>query len=500
MVQHQIVIIGSGLGGLLTAVFLAKEGYNVAVLEQNKQVGGCLQTFSFDKKVFDSAVHYIGALGEGEVLNRIFEYAGIMPRLKLKQLDEDCFDQVILEGEDRTFQLGQGKTAFIENLLQRFPDEQAAINKYYNFLEQTAQAYPLYNLRSGDGTEKLPYEQLSLSAVLADTGASPLLQSVLTGNSILYAGDRRFTSWATHVLVAKSYIDSSWRCIGGASQIAKYLWKELQAYGGIIYRHEKVNRLQYEYGKITAAHCDSGNIFYADHFIANIHPKETLALVDDDTAFKKVYKNRVNQAGESIACLMVNIVLQAGKVAYKNYNVNWNHGDPVATIEKLQEIFPVNYSIYYTEDEANKGYAESVSILTYIDAAEFDTWAATFNNTIDPGARGETYERYKQEKANQLLDKISERFPELLQFKSSLKIATPLTYRDYQGSGIGSLYGMLKNVHQHSATSFSTKTRIPNLYLTGQNVNLHGVLGVAMTSIVTASQFVGMENLVNKIR
>lgn len=498
--QHQIVIIGSGLGGLLTAVFLAKEGYDVAILEQNKQIGGCLQTFSFDKKVFDSAVHYIGALGEGEVLNRIFDYAGIMSRLKLKQLDHECFDQVLLEQEDRSFRLGQGSTGYKESLLAQFPEEAVAITKYCNFLAETASAYPLYNLRLGDGTEKLPYEQLSLSKVLEDTGASPLLQSVITGNSILYAGDRRFTSWATHVLVSKSYIDSAWRCEGGASQISKYLWKELQAHGGTIYRHEKVGKLHYENGKIIAAHCDSGNVFYADQFISNIHPKETLALVQEESAFKKVYKNRVHNAQESIACLMVNIVLAPGQVAYKNYNVNWNLCNPLATIEKLQDIFPVNYSIYYTEDEANKGYAESVSILTYIAANEFDAWAATFNNTIAPAGRSEAYERYKQEKADQLLDKIAERFPELIQFKKSAKIATPLTYRDYQGSGSGSLYGILKDVNQYAATSFSTKTRIPNLYLTGQNVNLHGVLGVAMTSIVTASAFVGMEHLVNKIK
>ncbi len=498
--QHQIVIIGSGLGGLLTAVFLAKEGYDVAILEQNKQVGGCLQTFSFDKKVFDSAVHYIGALGDSEVLNRIFDYAGIMSRLKLKQLDNDCFDQVLLEQEDRAFRLGQGKAGYKESLLAQFPEESVAITKYCDFLEETAEAYPLYNLRLGEGSEKLPYEQLSLSKVLEETGASPLLQSVITGNSILYAGDRRFTSWATHVLVSKSYIDSSWRCEGGASQVAKYLWKELQAHGGTIYRHEKVSSLQYENGKIIAAHCDSGNVFYADQFISNIHPKETLGLVQEESAFKKVYKNRVHNAQESIACLMVNIVLEPGKVAYKNYNVNWNLGNPLATIEKLQKSFPVNYSIYYTEDASNKGYAESVSILTYIEAHDFDTWTATFNNTIASAQRSEAYERYKQEKAEQLLDKIAERFPELRQFNKSTKIATPLTYRDYQGSGIGSLYGILKDVHHYAATSFSTKTRIPNLYLTGQNVNLHGVLGVAMTSIVTASEFLGMEFLVNKIR
>ena len=82
--QYDTVIIGSGLGCLLCAVMLAKEGKKVCVLEKNRQIGGCLQTFAFHKKVFDACVHYIGGLGEGHTLHRIFEYAGIMDALPLK--------------------------------------------------------------------------------------------------------------------------------------------------------------------------------------------------------------------------------------------------------------------------------------------------------------------------------------------------------------------------------------------------------------------------------
>lgn len=496
--KHQIIIIGSGLGGLLSAVFLAKEGYDVAVLEQNKQVGGCLQTFAFDKKVFDSAVHYIGSLAEGEVQHKIFKYAGIMTDLKVQQLDLDRFDTLIFDDIPEVFKMGQGRAAFIEALLHSFPQEEKAIVAYFDLLETTCAAVPLYDLRMGDESEKEPYIGLSLSEVLAGTGASIALQRVLSGNAILYAGKAR-TSWLTHALVVKSYIDSAWRCVGGASQIAKLLWRQLQARGGTIYRHQKVEKLLCDNGIVAAARTASGDIFYADTFISNIHPKQTLSLLEDNKLLKKAYTNRVHNAKESMACLMLNIVLEPGKIAYKNYNINWNAGDPLSAVERSRALFPVNYSIYFTEDEQNKGFAESVSILSYINADEFSGWENSYNTTREPCEREERYLSYKNEKAEQVLDKVAERSPEIKQFRKSWKVATPLTYRDYQGSGAGSLYGIQKDVDNIATAQFSVKTRIPNLYLTGQNVNLHGVLGVSMTAIQTVGAITGLSELLKKI-
>ena len=41
--MKRAIIIGSGLGGLSTAVILAKYGYRVTLLEQSAQIGGALQ-------------------------------------------------------------------------------------------------------------------------------------------------------------------------------------------------------------------------------------------------------------------------------------------------------------------------------------------------------------------------------------------------------------------------------------------------------------------------
>ncbi len=62
------MIVGSGLGGLACANILAMEGYRVVVLEKNHQIGGHLQVYSRDKSIYDTGVHYVGGLDDGENL------------------------------------------------------------------------------------------------------------------------------------------------------------------------------------------------------------------------------------------------------------------------------------------------------------------------------------------------------------------------------------------------------------------------------------------------
>ena len=92
--KYDTIIIGSGLGGLMTALILAKEGKKVAVLEQNKQFGGNLQTFLRQGILFDTGVHYVGSLDKGQTLYSYFSYAGILPYLDLERMPQEGFDYI----------------------------------------------------------------------------------------------------------------------------------------------------------------------------------------------------------------------------------------------------------------------------------------------------------------------------------------------------------------------------------------------------------------------
>lgn len=150
-----MVIMGSGMGGLVCADILGKQGYKVCVLEKNKQIGGSLQTYVRDKIIFDSGVHYIGGLGKGQNLYQIFKYLGIIDKLKLQQMDVNAFDKILIENDEKQYVYAQGYENFIQHLLVDFPGEELAIRSYCDKIREVCDKFPLYNLRSGgDFNEK----------------------------------------------------------------------------------------------------------------------------------------------------------------------------------------------------------------------------------------------------------------------------------------------------------------------------------------------------------
>lgn len=94
MSKYDIIIIGSGLGGLECGAILSKEGYHVCVLEKNELFGGCFQTYQRGGHRMDTGIHYIGSLDEGQIMNQYFRYFGIMDKLSIKRMDEEVFDRI----------------------------------------------------------------------------------------------------------------------------------------------------------------------------------------------------------------------------------------------------------------------------------------------------------------------------------------------------------------------------------------------------------------------
>lgn len=501
MSSYDVIIIGSGLGGLVCGAILSKHGYKVCIYEKNKQMGGCLQTYARDKVIFDSGVHYIGGLAPGQNLYEVFDYLGIMQHLKIKQMDADGFDRISFGSSEKEYKIAQGYDNFIRQLLVEFPEERMALDSYCSKIREVCAKFPLYNLRVGDGQEKEKVMSLNTKEVIASITTNERLRQVLAGNNLLYAGVADKTPFYIHALVTNSYIESAWKCIDGGSQIAKWLGRCIMDNCGVIRRHAEVKRIVgTEEGHISHIELADGQIAYATHFISNLHPAQTMAITESDL-IRNAYRARLSSLENGIGPFVLNVVLKPRSFPYLNYNVYHHESDDAwAGIDYAPDQWPQTFALMAAAGSKDPAFSESLAIMTYMRYEELYRWKDTFNTVSQETDRGADYDAFKEEKAKLLLDRVEKRFPGLRDCIHSYYAATPLSYRDYLGTTDGSMYGVLKDYRDPLRTRISARTRVPNLYLTGQNLNLHGILGVTMSAVMTCGEFIGLDNLVNTIR
>ena len=115
------------------------------------------------------------------------------------------------------------------------------------------------------------------------------------------------------------------------------------------------------------------------------------------------------------------------------------------------------------------------------------------------GQRGEDYLDFKEVKKEILLKQLERDFPGIRNNIKEVYSSSPLTLRDYTGTKEGSMYGILKDKDYLEQTFISHHTKIPNLFFTGQNINSHGILGVAVSALITSSEFVDLKKVVKSI-
>ncbi len=498
--QYDVVIIGSGLGGLLCANLLAMRGLKVCLLEKNRQFGGNLQTFSRDKQIFDTGVHYIGGLEKGQTLHQIFKYAGMMEQLKLEKMGA-CFDRIVLEDDDYVYCQAQGYEAFQNHLIKAFPEEADGIIGYCREIKEVCGSFPLYNLHLKPQTDELyKGKDESAASVIASFTKNEKLQSVLAGNNLLYAGDIDTTPFHVHALILNSYIESSWKCVGGGSQIAKILVAAVRKNGGEIFRNTAVTSIRERGGRISCVLTEDGQEFSADYFISNMHPATTLSCIES-SLLKGLYRKRITGLRQTVASFSLHIVLEKAKVPYENCNYYFHKQGQVWHLNHYaKENWPLGYGLYFTEDKQHPGFSSAISVLTPMRYEEVSQWADTCNRAGKESSRGIAYEQFKEDRAGVLLDLIAERFPLVTNNVKKFYTSTPLTNRDYIGDAEGSMYGIQKDYRDPLQTMISPRTKIPNLFLTGQNLNLHGILGTSLSAVLTCVMLTGDEGLVDRIR
>ena len=216
---------------------------------------------------------------------------------------------------------------------------------------------------------------------------------------------------------------------------------------------------------------------------------------------KKAYRNRLQGLDNSASAFIVDVVLKPGSFKFLNHNYyHYKRNNVWDSVHIEGDAWPDGYCIFVPKSSRSDVYADSLTILSYMKYEELKAWEHTFA-TIPHfrQSRGEAYEDFKRGRAEKVISEVARKFPEIRSCIQSYTSSSPLSYRDYIGAKDGGLYGIAKDYRDPLKTFISPKTKIPNLFFTGQNLNMHGVLGVTVGAIRTCGEFIGQNYLIDKI-
>lgn len=289
MKDYDAVVIGAGIGGLTSALLLAKKGARVAVFEKEKRPGGYCSSFSVDGYVFDACVDSIGGLRKNEPLRCMMEDdLGIWNKLdfiELNPLRRNIFPDMVI---DIPADIAQYKDA----LKKMFPLEEVGIDKSFSIMENIYTLSIQTMCGNSDGRLLYDFMDLSFYDLLSSFISNEKLKSILsTYCTFLGLPAREASAIALSNIMIHYVKGGSFRIRGGVQKLSDELVNALVRCGNELFVTEEVTKILCDKNCVTGIVINNDRKVKAKHVISDIDTKTTIKLMSGCV----VGKNRINE-------------------------------------------------------------------------------------------------------------------------------------------------------------------------------------------------------------
>ena len=508
--DYDALVIGSGIGGLTTAALLSELGWKVCVLEQHYTAGGYTHSYDREGYEWDVGVHYIGDVGAMTRTRRLFDFLSD-GKLEWAPMDEE-YDRFYVG--DKVFCARAGKQEFRDNLVRQFPSEEKAIDQYMQLLAgvggalqmigmervmkpwQKAISGPYRKWKTPDHIYRKTYE------VLSELTDDQDLIATICGQWGDMGLPPKQSAFIVHAMIARHYLYGGFYPVGGSWRIADTIIPKIQKAGGEVFTYANVKRIIVEEGAVAGIEMEDGHRIDCPVVVSSAGMDNTFGhLLPPDVVKTFGYDRQMTRVRPSMGHIGIYIGLQetAEELGLPSTNFwiypsNDYDGAVQAFMEDFNAPFPVVYISFPSAkdpDYLNRhpGTA-TIEIVAPAPYHWFEKWKGT-----TWGKRGEEYEHFKSELGERLMRHLYDKLPQLEGKVDYYEVSTPLSTEWFSGYRHGELYGLDHTPERLQQDWLGPRTRIPGLWLTGQDTLTCGVTGAMMAGMLTVTAMAGMRKI-----
>ncbi|MGL1933225.1 MAG: FAD-dependent oxidoreductase [Desulfotalea sp.] len=462
------IIVGAGCSGLTCGILLARHGYKVTILEQNRQIAPTVNGFKRGGKYFDTGLHCLGGISQDGSLKTQLELLDIAKKLSFVTSEDDkAFTFCLASGNK--WQMPQGFQEVANSLVDLFPSEKHNVISFLVIVEKLSVQFQYGNKIESTELEKL--SEKSLRIVLDHYFTSEELKLYLSSLSEIFCDlTSDETSFGFYAASTGSYFHSHGQIVGGGRALIEVMVEQFCHFGGIINTSTKVEKIHLgqhkDFKEVILA---DGTVVSGDILINTSHPK----LLENLLPLKSLRRiqRQFLQSLESTKSIFVVFA-----------------SCPVELIDKLGSIL-----IYSDNDERPLTFFPSSSngcgIVALMQASDYQDWQHYDGD--EPFIRLAGYEEKKKSLACKLLENLKKHLPALKNIKIE-SISTPLTIKDQCNAPDGTSYGVKQSIHQYPTMA---KLPLRNVFLSGQALAGPGVQGAMTSGFITADTIINQEGI-----
>ena len=434
-----IVVIGSGLGGLVSAAYLSKFGFNVTVLEQHSIPGGYATSFDRGDFTFDVSLH--ATVAEHAMPQMILSDLGLWAKLRvaytpeLRRIITNTFD-VTLPAKD--------PEGVKKELSTIFPHEKKGIHTFYKEMEQViAELWGGKRLNPSimDTLEPLSLEQW-MNRHVKDRDVKECM-AIFSG---YYGLPPEKINALFYAIATGEYLVHGGQYFKTRSQdLSDTLALGIESFNGIIHYNTEAETILFNKNKTIAGVKDAkGNTYPAKAVIANCPVPALINKLIPKEFLPHSFAAKARQRQASLSSFVVWLGLSSPVDHIKDYEIDLvDEGIGVTLYDNLFD----GYS------------APGKSTVSIMRLEPYEPWkkfeADYFNN------KKEAYNKEKERIAAQFIKQVEKMLiPGLSSRIEEMEVGTPLTNVFFTGNTNGAIYGYDRNLPH-----LNTQTPVKGLYL-----------------------------------